>query len=187
MQGRMRVELDVKELKWHLRFLVQCLVLATWSKDRSTKVGALVVDDRRRILATGYNGFPTGVNDNPDYRHERPIKYKFTEHAERNCIYAAANHGVALDRCTMYCLRPTCSDCARAVIQAGLKRVVYFDDPIKGWDEDSQVTEKLFLEAWTDVIVVPPLDEHAVEVFMVHAGYLVTSTLEREIRRSNGC
>jgi dCMP deaminase len=99
-----------------------------WSKDRSTKCGAVVVR-RRRLLSTGYNGFPPGVDDGDDRLHERPAKYFATEHAERNAIYNAALHGVSCEGSTMfiYGLHP-CSRCARAMAAVGIKEVVYAFD-----------------------------------------------------------
>ena len=99
------------------------------SKDRSRRVGAVIVDPIGGVLTTGYNGFPRGINDDIEYRHERPAKYRYTEHSERNAVYQAARRGVATEGCTMYTWAEgsgigVCSDCARAIIQAGIIRVV---------------------------------------------------------------
>lgn len=110
---------------WDQYFLDMAALAATRSKDRSTQVGAVIVDPNRNVRATGYNGFPRLVNDDIDARHERPIKYRYTEHAERNAIYSAARAGVATAGCTMYCTHAPCTDCARAVIQAGLYCLIY--------------------------------------------------------------
>lgn len=101
--------------------------VARKSKDRSTKCGCVIVNDRLRDLVRGWNGFPSGVNDDVDERHERPAKYLWTEHAERNAIYNAAAEGVALRGCTAYVTLMPCCDCARAFIQAGIARVVTFE------------------------------------------------------------
>jgi len=111
--------------KWDNRFINLCDHIANWSKDRSTKVGAVIVDSSNRILSVGYNGFPQGINDDIDSRHERPNKYLWTEHAERNAIYTASRLQVNLVGATLYCNYLPCPDCSRAIIQSGISRVVY--------------------------------------------------------------
>lgn len=130
--------------KWDKRFMELAAAVGMWSKDRSTKVGCVIVSPDRDIIATGYNGFPRGINDDLDARHERPEKYFWAEHSERNAIFAAARMGHALDGATVYVtvadgnpLFP-CADCARAMIQAGIIRIVAqrpdFDNPKWGPD-----------------------------------------------------
>jgi dCMP deaminase len=111
--------------KWNNRFIELCNHISSWSKDASTKVGAVIVDSDKRILSIGYNGFPAGVDDDVETRHERPIKYMFTEHAERNAIFTASRIGVSLVDSTLYCNYFPCPDCARAIIQSGIKNVIY--------------------------------------------------------------
>ena len=124
--------------KWDARFMELAQLVALWSKDRSRKTGAVIVSTDRSILSTGFNGFPRGVNDDASERHERPAKYRWTEHAERNAIYGAAKHGVLLQGSTMYLSWYPCMDCARAIIQSGIKYLVCikpdWDDPI--WKQD---------------------------------------------------
>ena len=67
-----------------------------WSKDRNRQVGCAIVSPENAIRAIGFNGFPRGLEDDLDNRHRRPEKYLWTEHAERNAIYAAAWEGIAL-------------------------------------------------------------------------------------------
>jgi dCMP deaminase len=110
--------------KWDVRFLEAATLFSTWSKDRSTKVGAVVVGPKKEIRAIGYNGFPRGVDDTIEERHDRPAKYMYTEHAERNAVYNACYTGTSLDGCTIYVTHPPCADCARAIIQSGIRRVV---------------------------------------------------------------
>ena len=112
------------QLKWDKRFLQLAFTIAEWSKDKSTKTGAVVVGHKKEIRAMGYNGMPRGVNDDVEERQERPLKYSYFEHAERNAIYNACFTGTMLDGCTMYATHPPCCDCARAIIQSGIKRVV---------------------------------------------------------------
>lgn len=139
--------------KWNMRFMDMAKLIATWSKDNSTKVGCIVVDSDKRILTTGYNGFPRGVDDTIAARHERPAKYKFTEHAERNAMYNALTYGVSLKGCIMYVTFPPCVDCARGIIQSGIREVIYLDMPadktqkIPGWRDDLQNSFDMFNEA----------------------------------------
>ena len=97
----------------------------TRSKDGSTKIGAVIVGPDREIRSTGYNGFPRGVNDDVEERHQRPMKYHFTKHAEENAILNAARVGTPLKGCTMYVTtRPCCSGCAGSIVNAGIIEVV---------------------------------------------------------------
>ena len=110
--------------KWNKRFMEMAFLVASWSKDTSTKTGAVVVGPDREIRATGYNGLVRGVDDNKPERLERPTKYDFFEHAERNAIYNACLTGTSLKGCVMYATHAPCTDCARAIIQAGIKTVI---------------------------------------------------------------
>jgi dCMP deaminase len=97
----------------------------TYSKDRSTKVGCVIVGVDNEVLSVGYNGFPRGADDDTEARHERPEKYLWSEHSERNAIYNAARIGVSLKGATAY-VTPLecCIDCARGLVQVGIKRIV---------------------------------------------------------------
>ena len=110
--------------RWDEYFFDFAKVAASKSKDRSTKVGTVVVGPDHDIRATGYNGFPRGIDDDVDERHERPQKYEWTEHAERNAVYHAARVGVPLKGCAIYLDWFPCTDCARAIIQSGIIEVV---------------------------------------------------------------
>jgi len=125
------------------------------SKDRNTQIGAVIVGKDKEIVSTGYNSFPRGLSDNESYRQERPEKYYWFEHAERNAIYNAARIGVSTKGCTMYlsCGIP-CADCARGIINAGICKVfVEKVDSTKGpqWEESQERSKEMFREA--DVIV----------------------------------
>jgi len=142
---------------WDIRFLREAARIATWSKDRSTKVGCVIVGPSREIRSTGYNGFPRGVNDDVDERHARPLKYAYCEHAERNAIYNAARVGIPLEGCTLYCAAdkltgPPCVDCARACVQSGIKHVICNgkEDPAtwrEDWRESMLRSRDILLEA----------------------------------------
>lgn len=140
--------------RWNQRFMELAKHISTWSKDRSTKVGCVVVGPDNEIRSTGYNGFPRGVNDNVEARHARPEKYKWTEHAERNAIYNAVRAGVSLDGCCMYLCWFPCVDCARAIIQSGISDLLCcrpdFDHP--RWGDDFRTSHEMFSEAGVNVI-----------------------------------
>ena len=126
------------------------------SKDNSTKIGVVIVGKGNEIVSTGYNSFPRGIDDTVPKRQERPEKYIWFEHAERNAIYNAARIGVSTNGCTMYmsCGLP-CADCARAIINCGIvKIVVGGGDSAKGPqfndDMNSKVRE-MFREANVEV------------------------------------
>lgn len=111
--------------KWDIRFLKIAKEISTWSKDPSSKIGAVIVNNEKRILATGYNGFPVGIKDTDERLENREEKYKFVVHAEMNAIYNATYNGVSLNNSTLYVYGlPICSECAKGIIQVGVKRVV---------------------------------------------------------------
>jgi len=139
--------------KWDSRWLNLADHVSAWSKDRSTKVGCIVVGEANQILTQGYNGFPRGVNDNLPERHERPLKYRWTEHAERNAIYNAARTGTSLIGSTLYVPWFPCTDCARGIVQSGIAAVVtvnpwsYRRDFMDRWAEDFNISYSILFEA----------------------------------------
>lgn len=136
-------------MKWDKRFLNLAKEISTWSKDPSTKIGAVLVNDEKRILATGYNGFPKGIHDSEMRYHDRETKYKYVVHAEMNAIYNATYNGISLNDSTLYVWGlPVCSECAKGVIQVGIKRIVMpkADYPDR-WIESFRKSRELFTEA----------------------------------------
>jgi dCMP deaminase len=123
--------------------------VAEWSKDRSTKVGAVIVGPSNEVRAIGYNGFPRGVDDDVPDRHERPEKYFWVEHAERNAIYNAARAGIPLAGCKLYLPWFPCMDCARAIVQSGIETLIAIEPDIRDpkWGEDFKRAISLFKEA----------------------------------------
>ena len=111
-----------EEEKWHARFLRLAKEVATWSKDPSTQVGCVLVRDRR-VISTGYNGFPRGISDSFDRLMDREQKYEITVHAEVNAVTTAALHGVTTEGCAAYVTFSPCSRCASVLINAGIKEV----------------------------------------------------------------
>jgi len=141
--------------KWDKRFIELAKHISTWSKDKSRQVGAVIVNDEKRILSVGFNGFPTGINDEIEERHQRPAKYKWTEHSERNAIYNAGRHGVILKGAIMYVTLFPCCDCARAIIQSGINTLVTkepnFNDSKYG--EDFKTSLEMLNEAKIKIIM----------------------------------
>lgn len=137
---------------WNDRFLKLAEHIANWSKDPSTKVGAVIVDDSRRIVSTGYNGFPRGVEDSDLRLQQREIKYEMIVHGEINAIVFANQN---LHGCTLYTwpFMP-CSRCAGIVIQSGIKTVVTLLNDNPRWQESFRLTEKMFAEAGVELILL---------------------------------
>lgn len=135
--------------KWDERFMEMAQLVSTWSKDTNTKVGALVVDKDKIVLSMGYNGFPRSCDDTIKKRFEKPNKYLFTEHAERNALYHAARHGVSLRGCSLYVTYFSCSDCARGIIQTGITEVIAPKPDIEHpkWGESFAASLQMFEEA----------------------------------------
>ena len=134
-------------MKWDDRFLSLALHIASWSKDPSTQVGAVIVDDQHRIIGTGYNGFPRGIRDDAERYENRELKYKMVVHAEVNAILNATG---SVKGCTLYTWPlPTCADCAKIVIQSGIKRVVSRYDVTKTtrWAESLKLASEMYREA----------------------------------------
>lgn len=141
---------------WDRRFLDLAKHIGGWSKDRSTKVGCVIAGNDHTILSVGYNGFPRGIDDDIEKRHDRPAKYKWTEHAERNAIANAARVGVPLLGATAYVPWFPCADCGRLLIQSGIKRIVChepdFDDP--RWGEDFRLVDEMFSECGISIDII---------------------------------
>ena len=141
---------------WDTRWLGLARHIGTWSKDQSRQVGCVIVGSANQILTAGYNGFVRGIDDNRNDRRERPAKYDWTEHAERNAIYNAARAGIALQGATMYLPWFPCAPCARAIVQVGLKTLVAIkptaEDP--QWDDQFEISAMLLQEAGVEVRLV---------------------------------
>jgi dCMP deaminase len=132
-------------------------VVKTKSKDINTQIGAVIVGKDNEIVSTGYNSFPRGIDDEVIERQERPEKYYWMEHAERNAIINAARIGVSTKGTTMYltCGMPCC-DCTRAIINAGISKVYMYSTGTgaqgKLWDEHALRSKVMFKEANVKVI-----------------------------------
>jgi len=138
-------------MNWTDYFLQIAEVVKSKSKDESTQIGAVIVGKDREILSTGYNSFPRGLDDNLPERQERPVKYFYFEHAERNAIYNAARVGIPLNGSTIYLTSGLpCSDCARGIINAGITRVFCKRECTtknkEKWMESQEIAHKMLLE-----------------------------------------
>lgn len=137
------MEIKSDRQKWAKRFMEIANLVATWSKDPSTQVGCVIADESHRIISMGYNGFPRGVKDLEERYNDRPTKQLFVAHAERNAI---DNSPMSVSGCTLYTPLEPCSECAKSIIQNGIKKVVTYkrdDIPHFHW----QVTRQMFKEA----------------------------------------
>lgn len=114
-------------IDWNYRFLKLAQHISQWSKDPSTKCGAVIVGPLRQKVAYGYNGFPIGVDDMPQRYNNREVKYDLVVHAELNAILNA-QFGLSGSTLYVYPLVP-CTECAKAIIQSGIKRVVSIKNP----------------------------------------------------------
>ncbi len=132
--------------KWNRRFVELAKLVATWSKDPSSQVGAVIVDDHRRIVSTGYNGFAVGVDDLPERLNDREVKYKIILHAEENAIMFARRD---LTGCSLYVTNlPPCAHCASLIVQSGIKDVYAVCNEIPDrWKESYDLTCQVFNEA----------------------------------------
>lgn len=141
-------------LEKFLKYLPDAKAAAGRSKDRSTKVGAVVIDDDFNLRISGYNGFPRGTNDNIDSRHKRPAKYLWTAHGEENCVSQAARVGVSLRGCTILVtsLFP-CTTCSRLIIQSGIVRILAPKTSVNNrWDENAGVALEMLQEAGIEIL-----------------------------------
>lgn len=133
--------------KWDQRFMGIAYNVSKWSSDPSSKIGAVAVNQKNIIISTGWNGFPRGIKDDFTRLHDRETKYKFVVHAEMNAIYNATYNGTSLDGATLYVYGlPICSECAKGIIQVGIKRVVMLNQKIDGKWLDSWLNSKAFFE-----------------------------------------
>lgn len=146
---------------WDEFWIQHAILASSKSKDPSTQVGCVIVSQDNQLLSSGFNGFPRGIDELDDKRWERPIKYSFVEHAERNAVFNAARYGIALKGAKAYLnWSPNpCEACSRALIQAGIVEIIGTDVPFagkgKGVFYDIDVGQKMFQECGIIQRVVP--------------------------------
>lgn len=144
-------------MEWTEYFLNIAEQVKLKSKDQSTQIGAVIVGEDKEVLSTGYNSFPRGLDDSKQERQERPEKYFWMEHAERNAIYNAARIGVSLKNSIIYLTSGLpCMDCARGIVNSGIKTVyckqVCTTKNKDKWDESQKKSLELLRECDIDVV-----------------------------------
>lgn len=136
---------------WDELFMSMVFLVATKSKDENTHIGAVIVGPDNEVRSVGYNGFARGIYDDNPERQQPPEKYFWFEHAERNAIYNATLMGVSLKGCRMYTNGIPCMDCARGVVQSGIKEVIVHEkwnnNNDEKWKESCAKALQLFGEA----------------------------------------
>jgi dCMP deaminase len=150
------VKTKINIMNWTDYFLEIAEVVKLKSKDQSTQIGAVVVGEGKNVLSTGYNSFPRGLDDSLQERQERPEKYFWMEHAERNAIYNAALEGVSLKNSTIYLTSGLpCMDCARGIVNSGIKVVwckrVCTTKNKEKWEESQKKSLQLLNECGVEV------------------------------------
>ena len=135
--------------KWDDRFINMAQMVATWSKDPSTQVGAVITYPDHRVISVGFNGFPKGTSDDKSLYENREEKYRRVIHAEKNAILFAKGHDLA--GCILYVVpMPPCSQCAGMIIQSGITRVVTntpTPEQFLRWKDDIHTSQRMFFEA----------------------------------------
>ena len=133
-------------LSWDEYFMGLAHLSALRSKDPNTQVGAAIVDENHRVVSVGYNGFPKGCSDDVfPWEREGSVlhtKYVYVVHAELNAIL---NSPRSVSGCTIYVSLFPCNECAKAIIQSGIRRIVYESD--KYADSETTIASKTMLEA----------------------------------------
>jgi dCMP deaminase len=153
--------MDITKHKWAVRMLKMAKEVASWSKDQSTKVGAVITTKEGAPVSWGFNGLAMGINDDIPERHTRPTKYKWMCHAERNAMDLAPR---PLDDCIMFVTFSPCSSCAQSIIQRKIKTVIvdseYTADKVPPhWRDDMIIAVGMLMEAGVKVSAVDIIDE----------------------------
>lgn len=135
--------------RWTSRYLNLAKEISSWSRDPSTKVGAVIVRSDKTVASLGFNGLPKGVEDLEERLNNRDTKYAFTVHAEKNAILHARERmdGYSL---FVYPFMPCC-DCAGAIIQSGIKTVVSLECDNERWNESFNFSKQMFAEAGVEL------------------------------------
>lgn len=144
---------------WTTYYMNMLGLIAARSKDPNTQIGCVITGPDHFVRSTGYNSFPRGVRDNVPERLERPEKYMWIEHADRNAIYSASRIGIPLEGCLMYLPGLPCMDCGRGIIQVGISEVII--DQVKQ-------------EAWAKTTPRYTPDFERVEILLAEGGVKLT-------------
>ena len=136
----------MNNISWDEYFMGLAILSSLRSKDPNTKVGACIVDDEHKVVSIGYNGMPTGIDETQiswNKGEGLDSKYLYVCHAEFNAILNTRN-GSALKGCTLYVTLFPCNECAKAIIQVGIKELVYLDNKYE--DQINTMASKKMLE-----------------------------------------
>ena len=125
-----------KQSKLDINWLATAFIVSKRSKDPSTKVGAVIVGSDGKKVSVGYNGFPTGFHDSPEYWSDRSLKYPRVIHAECNAII---NCPFDTSGSTIYCTLHPCYRCLAMLINAGIKEIVYYGER---WEREDHPEER---------------------------------------------
>lgn len=131
----------------------EALSLAANSPDPSTQNGAVLIGPAGDVICGDHNHFPKGVRQSPE-RWKRPLKYSFVEHAERNVIYSAARQGIPTEGTTIVCPWAACTECARAIVQAGIRTCVRLPLPGGTWAESIAIGDIIFEESGVHIVTL---------------------------------
>lgn len=161
---KLQKERQQRQLKWDRRWLRRAYEISKWSKDPSTQVGAVIVNSLGQSVGEGYNGFPRGVNDTDERYLNRDSKYKFIVHAEVNAVLLAGKNtqGSTLYVYPSFDIPNVCHECAKVVIQSGVKRVVSFSpspenkERAKRWSDSIDIARVMLTEAGIEIVEVEP-------------------------------
>ena len=144
---------------WHKRMMDTAKLVASWSKDPSRQVGAVIFNPiTHAVLSQGYNGFARGVTDDIQTTCDRETRLRHTVHAETNAIYSAARHGIRLVGMAMAGTLYPCASCALAIVQSGIDLVVTYQPDWENdkYSADFAVTSQIFSETNTQVVFLMP-------------------------------
>ena len=132
-------------MKWELRYLEMAKLVSTWSKDQSTKVGAVIVDSDNTVISVGFNGLPRRIQDTDQRLNNRDVKLKMIIHAEINAIITAKR---PLNNTTIYTYPfMSCSQCAGLIIQSGICRHISYKTDNERWKDSFDLALEMFDEA----------------------------------------
>jgi len=135
--------------KWDSRFMELADIVSSWSKDPSTQVGCVIVDKHQRVVSVGFNGFPRGMEDNPEKLSDKAYKHSTVIHAESNAILFAKRD---LTDCVLYSTFPICASCASVIMQANIAKVIYRPDKANvKWTELNKLANSHMQEAGIEI------------------------------------
>jgi dCMP deaminase len=156
--------------KWDKRFLDLAKLVSTWSKDPSTQVGAVIIDEENRVVSLGFNGLPQDIYDDEEIYNNREEKYRKIVHAEMNAIIFAQRD---LKGCTLYTYPfLPCNKCAAMVIQTGISKVVSYQTTNERWVDELEESKKYLIEGGCVVTQHKKYDNSEIVKHMTENGWI---------------